>query len=196
MNLPLQQFIEVVSEFRTGATEEGTFWNTQRAVDDFLSSPVSARHTALLQGFLALGGPLGACRLGAPRNAVDSRVQEMSRLCAGVRLSDHRLGEHMSVSGHSLPLRDICEILYGRLSMVSGIGGTNASKILCLSNPHLFVMWDAQNIRSLMGLGSKPSDYSEFLTDMEQYGKRLVSEQPLTRTAMSSPPCCGLSNCL
>lgn len=65
---------------------------------------------------------------------------------------------------------------FQRLKKVKGIGPTSTSKILHLTNPSLFVMWD-DTIRHTLDLGEGAKDYLVFLRQMKTKGTRLEQVQ-------------------
>lgn len=176
MKVPLDVFIQVVREFEGKATEENLYWDTNAKLDNFLDGHIDSHHCLALQRFLsAWRSTRRAIDWEAMESLWTPEMQILSGICSNKLLLYIDFEETVSLEGHDLTVGDVCKILYSRMVLIPGIGATNASKILSLSMPELFIMWDSRNIRELWKLGSTPADYLAFLKDMQKYASELVS---------------------
>jgi len=178
IHLPLPLFLEIVREFEETATEEERFWNAHETLGNFLASPFGEHYVTPLKKFL--GGWRSIRREIYWSELSPLWTPEMvaiSSAFSDLALEDCDFTENLAFSAHQISISRGIEILYARLRMVEGIGATNASKLLAVAMPKLFVMWDHQNIRKFYPkLKSTPKGYRGFIEDMQQYAVQLISE--------------------
>ncbi|MSQ11658.1 MAG: hypothetical protein EXR48_03005 [Dehalococcoidia bacterium] len=99
----------------------------------------------------------------------------MVAACSSLSLEECNWDEAANLSGHRCSVSEAITMMYDRLQLVEGIGATNASKLLSVAMPKLFVMWDFRNVRSLHGLSDTANEYTKFLADMQQYVRELIA---------------------
>ena len=183
--LNLSHFVEIVRRFETQADDENYFWDTQDNLGNYLAKPIQQSCAKELDSFLrSWQSARRNIRWVEFENFWTPEVQNIASLCSGHSLENSDLGEEIGLPNHNLTIGQAIEILFARLRMVEGIGATNASKLLALSMPRLFVMWDYENIRSLYKLRSSPRGYRDYLSNAQAYVKKLLAavseEQSLT----------------
>jgi len=175
LKLPLDQFLSIIRELEYGGSD---IWaNTSEAVGNYLSGPLADSHLDMIEKILA--------GWKSRRRNIDwaqlksiwtPEMQQFSFACDGLRLATCDPASEISLGDHRISVENVIGLMYGRPITVDGIGATNASKLLALSLPNLFVMWDELNIRGLQRVGSYPKHYCSFMVEMGQYADRLVRE--------------------
>ena len=175
IKLPLKEFLEIVLEMEANG---GTlFAETSNALGNYLASPLNKEQFATIDLFLA--------RWNSRRRTVDwnglrllwtPEMQQLSRLLGSLTLANCDFGSNLAIGEHEIPFVNVVELMYDRLRMIDGIGPTNASKLLSLSLPDFFVMWDRENIRGPQNIRSRPKDYGAFMLEMHRYAKQLIDE--------------------
>ena len=177
IQLSLPNFLKVVRDYEENASEDRLFWECHSALTNYLTEPIRREQCTVLDHFLR---DWRSQRVQIDWEQLEylwtPEVQLMSSKCSPFRLESCDLNQVLDVSGHRIPLKETIRVLYGRLQQVHGVGATNASKLLAVAMPDLFMMWDEQNIRGVQSIPSTQSGYLRLMEEMRGYCDKLIDQ--------------------
>lgn len=135
--------LNVTAKFNSNGTYEKTMQNLVWEPLDIM------KNISIFEEFLiawhSLRHPLGKDELSG---IWLREIEPYAKALSGLFLEDLDVNELINIELEKLRVGIIIEHMYSALSTVSGIGETNASKLLHLRLPNLFVMTDT-NVREL-----------------------------------------------
>jgi len=109
-------------------------------------------------------------------HSLEKTLKELSKyfgvLC-NKSLINLDFNEIIDIEGQKKKVSEIIKEIYMRLTEVSGIGPTAASKIMHAIILQLFMMWD-ENIRNGYGYAGNAIGYLKFLRESQQILKRII----------------------
>jgi hypothetical protein len=150
---PLPYFLEVVRHYEEHATLERSYWRTHDQLGNYLGREFEVDYDVGLIAFLR--------DWDSYRTSIDwlelndiwtPQMRAIALALQSVTLEGCNFSDTIQVPERRLTIAQATRELYSRLLRINGIGPTNASKLLSISLPNFFVMWDDYNIRRIQNL--------------------------------------------